>query len=330
MKAGKYTRRRFIKDSLGAGIIVAGAGLASCNASTTESFDAKGLPTVILGKTGIAVPRIGVGMGSRFCEQSEEDAISMATYALDNGFYYWDTAFSYQNSRNGVVSEEVLGKIVKERRKEIFLSTKVNSRNPEEAKKQVEESLKRLQTDHVDMLMIHDIQSMEDVEIISQSGQLIDLVQRYKEEGMARFIGFSGHASAEAKKAMAERGDFDCMLMAMNHFNEGAEKREEMVLPAANTNKMGVVLMKVVRPKETIQDVDAKELIRFALSLNGAHAIVLGMDSKEVVDNNVQILKPFKVMGAEEKNRMAELLDPYFNNERLEWMKKNYSDGYWA
>ena len=99
---------------------VFGAQNRSPLASPNSAFDAKGLPTRLLGNTGVRLPLIGLGTGSRFCGISDEDqALEILTQALDNGLYYWDTAHSYR--RGEVISEERLGKIVKERRKEIFL-----------------------------------------------------------------------------------------------------------------------------------------------------------------------------------------------------------------
>ena len=342
-----YSRRKFIKGTVGAGLLVAGTGLLpSCSIfrisgkNATSAYDAKGLPTVVFGKTGVPVTRIVCGLGSRFCQiDSEEEAHRLLNYTLDHGLYYWDTAWAYDNTigvppgkkRNPVLvtSEVRLGPVVKARRNEIFLSTKVTSRNPDEAMRQIETSLKRLQTDHVDQLMIHDVQSMADVARLSEKGKLIDILHRLKEQGLTRFIGYSGHTEAAAMKAMADRGDFDTMLMAMNHWNaaNNPQKRFELAVPAAKAKGMAVIMMKVVRPRETITTLKPTDLIRYALSLKGPDVIVLGLDSIDVVNSNIEILKNFQPIDDSAMKVMAQHLVPFFNHENLPWMESGYCDG---
>ncbi|MDP3914094.1 MAG: aldo/keto reductase [Bacteroidota bacterium] len=278
MENSNFSRRKFIK---GTGLLLAGTGLLpSCNifrmSGSSSAYDAKGLPTAMLGKTGVRIPRIAIGLGSRFCTiESAEEAFDLLNYALDNGLYYWDTAWAYENKKLGFTSEERLGEVLKNRRKEIFISTKVTSRDPDEAMRQIEASLKRLQTDHVDMLS---------------------------------------------------------MLMAMNHYNKATnpQERQEQAIPAAKTNDMGVMLMKVIRPRETIKELDPKDLVRYALSLKGPDGIVLGMDSLEVVKSNLEILRNFRPMEDSKMKEMAMQLTPFYNHENLPWMKSGYCDGNWA
>jgi hypothetical protein len=277
------------------------------------------------------IPRLAIGLGSRFLTiKTLDEAIEMCNYALDNGLYYWDTAHTYVDNASGAISEERLGHIVKDRRNEIFLSTKIAARDTEGAKAQIELSLKRLQTDHLDMMKIHAVASPEDVNEICKTGGVLDLFSKMKEEGVTRFIGFSGHGNAQALKMMIDTGRFDSMLFAMNHWDGPTDNRQGVLIPAAKERGMGVMLMKSVRAKETIPGIDAAELVRFALSLEGPDGLALGMDSRKVVDSNLKILRNFKPMNAEEKIKYAELLIPYFRHENLPWMKAGYHDGKWA
>jgi predicted aldo/keto reductase-like oxidoreductase len=349
MEKNELNRRKFIKGTVGASLLVAGTGLfPSCSVfrlskSDSGNYDPKGLPTVLFGSTGVRVPRIVCGLGSRFCHiENDNEAQQMLHYTLDNGLYYWDTAWAYDNtlgvppgkkrSPRLVSSEERLGPVVQMRRKEIFLSTKVTSRDPDEAMRQIETSLKRLQTDHLDQLMIHDVRTMEDVEKLSEKGNLIDILHRLKDQGITRFIGFSGHTDAEAMKTMVDRGDFNTMLIAMNHWNaaRNPQKRQEMAIPAAKAKGMGVILMKVVRPRETIKTLHPEDLVRYALSLKGPDVIVLGLDSIEVVKSNLEILRNFKPMGEAKMKEMAMELAPFYNHENLPWMQQGYHDGPWT
>jgi hypothetical protein len=336
MKKPNVSRRTFIKGTFSAGLLVAGSGMLPSwsvlpKAGSKGHFDAKGLPTAILGKTGVRIPRIAMGLGSRFCSiKSAEEAQRILVYALNNGLYYWDTAWSYGNADLGFSSEERLGEVVKTRREEIFLSTKVASRDPNEAMRQIETSLKRLQTDHLDMLKIHDVQSESDVAKISEKDNLIDILIRMKEQGVTRFIGFSGHAEAVALKIMADKGIFDSMLMAMNHYGDNNEQRQELAIPAAKVQGMGVMLIKTVRPRETVKELDPGDLVKYALSLKGPDGIVVGMDSMEVVKSNLEILRNFTPMDEEKMKEMAIQLTPFYNHKNLPWMKQGYCDGNWT
>ena len=235
-----YSRRKFIKSTLGAGVALAGAQIAFSEIYGSDNqikglknqYDPKGLPTSVLGNTGVLIPKMAIGLGSRFLTiKTLDEALEMCNYALDNGLYYWDTAHSYVNNETGAISEERLGHIVKNRRKEIFLSTKIAARETDDAKKEIELSLKRLQTDHLDMMKIHAVESPEDVTNICKKGGVLDLFSRMKEEGVTRFIGFSGHGNAMALKSMIDTGRFDSMLFAMNHYDADKENRQGTLIP---------------------------------------------------------------------------------------------------
>lgn len=344
--AKKINRRDFIRGMVGIGLSLTALNglsfLSSCADTPHNPYNAQGLPVSYLGNTGVLIPRIVLGLGSRFCHiESEDESEEMLNYALDNGFYYWDTAHIYDNSiaappgksksSKHIISEERVGKVIRYRRKEVFLSTKVTAREPSEAMKQIELSLKRLHTDKLDMLKIHDVSSLEDVDQMSRPGHLIDIVHRLKEEGVTRFIGYSGHSNAEAMKEMTKRGNFDSMLIAMNHWNRGndPQPREEVAIPAALAKDMGVLLMKAIRPKETIPDINIEDLVRYALCLKGPHAVVIGMDSMDVVKSNLNILRNFTELSPEEMRELANVLKPFYRSENLPWMQKNYTDGNW-
>ena len=334
-------RRDFIKTSVSAGLALTGAHLlASGCADENNNYDPKGLPTTIFGSTGVRIPRIVLGLGSRFCHmESDQEAYEMLNFALDNGFYYWDTAHTYDNTialppwKNKptelVISEVRVGEVVKTRRKEIFLSTKVQAREPSQAIKQIELSLKRLQTDRLDMLKIHSVDSLDDVKEMSKKGGLIDILLRMKEEKVTRFIGFSCHIDNEVAVEMIHRAPFDDMLIAMNHYTP-EQKHLGVAWPKVKEKKMGLLLMKSVRPRETIKGLQASDLIRYALSLDGPDALALGMDSVEVVRMNLEILRNFQKLSSERMLELAFHLAPFYRHENLPWMQKGYTDGNWT
>ena len=334
-------RRDFIKTTVGAGIALAGANLIACQgADKGNNYNPKGLPTTLFGSTGVRIPRIVLGLGSRFCHlDSDQEAFEMLNFALDNGLYYWDTAHTYDNTialppwkpkpTRLVISEVRVGEVVKTRRKEIFLSTKVQARELSAAMKQIELSLKRLNTDKLDMLKIHGVETMDEVNRMSEKGGVIDLVRRMKEEKVTRFIGFSTHVDNEVAKEMTTRAPFDSMLIAMNHYTPRQEHLG-IAWPAAKDKKMGLLLMKAVRPRETIQGLNSIELVKYALSLEGPDALSLGMDSLEVVKSNLDILRNFKKMSPEKMQLLTQQLAPFYRHENLPWMQKGYCDGNWG
>ena len=335
-------RRDFLKTTVGAGLALAGANLltSACSSGSDKNYDPKGLPTVLFGNTGVRIPRIVLGLGSRFCHMdNDKEAYDLLNYALDNGFYYWDTAHTYDNSGSLppwkepptklVISEVRIGEVVKTRRKEIFLSTKVQAREPSEALKQIELSLKRLNTDRLDMLKIHSVDSLDDVNRMSQKGQLIDVVRRMKEEKVTRFIGFSCHADPLAAKEMTNRAPFDSMIIALNHYPPIAN-RHEIMTPTAKEKQIGFLLMKSVRPRETVEGLLATDLIKYALTLEGPHALVLGMDSLDVVKSNIEILRNFRKMPPARMQELTVQLAPFYRHENLSWMQHGYMDGHWT
>jgi len=289
-------------------------------------YDSKGLPTCILGKTGVRVPLMAIGSGSRFCTiRDPERSVELLNYALDHGFYYWDTAHDYVYEN--VVSEERLGLVLKDRRKEVFLASKVQDRTYDGAMRHLEESLKRLQTDRLDLYQIHNIQSIEDVEKIGAKDGVLKTLYKLKDEKVTRFIGYSGHLSSEAMMAMANRYDFDTMLIALNHYQERKGDFEKEAIPAASRKKMGILAMKVIRPRETVKSVTPEELIRYALSLKHVNVAVIGTDSLEVLKKNIELVKNFKRMNPKEMERIRVHLKPFFEGKRLAWMQPGYTDG---
>jgi aryl-alcohol dehydrogenase-like predicted oxidoreductase len=319
-------RRHFIGTCLAA---AAGIGSLSCGRdvpSQRGGYDAKGLPTRTLGRTGVPVPLIVIGGGSRFCAVTDpEESAAILELALDSGLYYWDTAHDY--AYGDVVSEERYGLLIKDRRDEVFLASKVGERTYDGAMRHLEESLGRLQTDHLDLYQIHAVSSLDDVDAIGAENGVLRALHQLKEEGVTRFIGYSGHSSAEALAEMARRYDFDTMLVALNHYGGGRSDREGQAIPEAASKNMGILAMKVIRPRETVETVTAAELIRYALSLERVTAAVIGTDSRDVLSQNVEFLRGFERLSPQEMERIGGILEPFFNSGRLAWMQPGYTDG---
>jgi len=296
------------------------------SAKPEKTYDARGLPTVVYGKTGARVPRMAIGCGSRFCNiKDQEKCVELLNHALDNGFYYWDTAHDYVF--DDVISEERLGLVLKHRRKEVFLATKVGDRTYDGAMRHIEESLERLKTNHLEILQIHNVQSLEDVDKIGAKDGVLRALQKMKEEKVTKFIGFSGHSHAEAMATLVNRHEFDTMLIALNHYEERKGDMEKHAIPEAAKKNMGIMVMKVIRPREMVETLSAEDLIRYALSLEQPHVAVIGTDSLEVVEKNRKLLMHFTPMSPDEMDKMRRDLTPVFASQNLPWMQPDYTDG---
>jgi uncharacterized protein len=327
----KHIRRReFIKTMAAAAAGTTATTLRgaapSGDSPSSSGFDPKGLPTATLGRTGAVVPRIGLGLGSRFCAVLDEDkAVEILDAALDHGFYYWDTAGNYTNK--SIVSEERLGRVLARRRKQVFLATKFEERTYDGVMRQLETSLKRLRTDHLDLYQVHLVESLADLDKLGLPGGALDALRKIKDQKIARFIGFSGHGDAAAMAEAARRHEFDTMLIALNHYEERRGDLEGGAIPAAAAKKMGIMIIKSIRPRETVPGLAASDLIRYALTLPLVHSAVVGTDSVEVVRKNAALLRDFRPLSPEEMSRLTVKLEPFFAGAALPWMKPGYRDG---
>jgi len=291
------------------------------------------LPTRALGKTGVRVSILAMGAGSRFLLYKEEDkALEAVQKALDLGIAYIDTADDYGRDH---LSEQRIGKAIKGRRDSIFIATKLSNRDGAESQRIVEESLKALQVDRVDLLHIHSLLSEEDLANIEAKGGVLEQVLKLRDQKMTRFIGITCHADPVALKTALERHDFDCTQMALNAGmvamrngrggmvpNEAMKSSfETLALPVAVRKKMGIIGMKVFAQDALIGQSAPEKLLRYTLSLPVA-AAVTGMPKLEHIEENVRVAKNFKPLSAEEMREMSgELsmknkaaLDGFFRN----------------
>jgi len=300
MNNDKITRREFIEKTT---LTVASASvLPSVLESEVEAKTR--LPQRVLGRTGVKVPIIAFGCGSRFLMyENEDEAVRTLNHVIDSGVTYLDTAMDYGKG----LSETRVGMVMKTRRKEVWLATKVtpSARTRDEALGEVEKSLKRLQTDHVDLLHLHSLTNDEDLQKIEAKDGAIRALYELREQKVARFVGMTSHTDGAVMARAIEHNDLDCVQMAMNPAR--ALRFEELALPAAKKKNLGVILMKVTAQEKLLGAGAGKTgiepLIRYALSLP-VSAAVIGMPKLQFVDQNVMIAKSFKPMNASEMDQV--------------------------
>ena len=273
------------------------------------------LPRRPFGRTGIDVPILAFGSGSRFVAyETDEEALSVLSRAIDLGMTYIDTAHSYGDGK----SEQRVGQLMPARRKDVGLATKLSARTADDGRRQLELSLKRLQTDRLDVLHIHALADRDDLAAIEAKDGVLEALMEAREQKIARFVGITGHADPVAMKEALERHDFDCAQMALNlararmNWNDDGEAEaiamgdgsfEALALPVANAKGMGVIAMKIFGQEQLVGRASIRELIYYALSLPVSLAS-LGMPKPEMLEENVALGRSFQALPEPEMRRL--------------------------
>ncbi len=288
-------------------------------AAGTLSADTPTLPTRTLGKTGARVTALAFGSGSRFLSYKDEDqALAALERALNLGITYIDTADDYGADH---LSERRVGQVIQGRRKELFLATKITNRNGADTERVVEQSLKALRVDQVDLLHIHALTTAEDLAGIEAKGGVLEQVQKLRDQKLTRFISVSSHADPVVLKTAIERHDFDCVQMALNagqvamtNGRGGMVPNTELktsfeteALPVALRKKMGVLAIKIYAQEHLLGHAAPEKLLYYTLTLP-VTAAVIGMPKLEHIDDNVRMAKAFRPLPATEMRRLAGVL----------------------
>jgi hypothetical protein len=203
------------------------------------------MPTRNLGKTGFRVGLFGLGGQSALEKQNNEaEATAVINRAFELGVNYYDTSAIYGGPERW--SEQYLGKALKGRRSQVFIASKTKERMRDAALRNLDVSLKLLNTDHIDTWQLHDVGIQEDVDAIFGKGGAIEAFHQAKEQGMARFLGVTGRFRPEALMECIRRFPFDTVLMGLNAADKYYYSFEKELLPMAVEKQMGIIGMKVM------------------------------------------------------------------------------------
>jgi aryl-alcohol dehydrogenase-like predicted oxidoreductase len=312
----RWSRRQFLKTTTAA--VVLGAAEKALAAASSA------LPKRRLGKTGELVSCIGFGSGTRFCTIENEDAAqALLERAFALGINYFDTAGSY--TRRGIerLSEKRLGEFSRKRRKEIFLATKIDPRDRDGALRSVETSLKFLQTDYLDLIQIHSLSNLDDLDRIGNASGVLAAIRELKEQKAARFIGITGHNDGAAMAEALRRYDFDAVLMSLNaaqSANPIAQRKMEPIpafessaLPVALQKNMGILSMKVMGQGMLVGTgagrASPAELLQFNLSQPVA-SVIIGCEQPAPLEQNVQAAMNFTPSSESSKQKLQEKMAP--------------------
>ena len=306
-------RRAFLSSSAAAGWALSAP---DANAAPLKPGD---IPKRTFGKTGEKLTVIGQA-GGRFPMCGFEDAKAVTLRAYELGINYFDNARIYWEGK----SEEVYGAVLPPFRKHLFLTTKSPDRSRQGAERHLEESLRALKTDYVDLWQIHQVNTMEDVEKIFGPAGAIEAFEAAKKAGKCRFIGFTGHHDPEVHLAMLKHYDkYDSILMPLNPADPHYLSFEKMVLPVAVERGMGIQGMKSTANAMLLTQVHLRDCLSYVLSLP-IHCLAVGCTTLGQIEDDVRIVKQFRQVPEQEMARIRKDAEE-MAGPRLEGWKRDTS-----
>jgi aryl-alcohol dehydrogenase-like predicted oxidoreductase len=335
-KAPNPERRRLLHTGLAAtGAALAASfptgSSAASRATAGAQRNAPGdIPRRPLGPTGEQVSIIGVGGYHLGTLPSVDEATRLVHEAVDAGVNFFDNAWEYHDGR----SEEWLGRALEGRRDQVLVMTKVctHGRGKDVAMQQLEQSLKRLRTDHLDVWQIHEVIYENDPDLHFAGDGVVSALDQAKKDGKVRFVGFTGHKSPAIHLKMLAHGyPFDTVQMPLNCFDATYRSFEQQVLPQLVRQQVAALGMKSLGGDgQPILHgvVAAEEALRYAMSLPVATTIT-GIDSLEVLRQNLAIARGFTPMSAADMQTLRERCAAYAADGHLELYKstKRYDGG---
>ncbi len=268
------------------------------------------IPKRALGKTGVDVTMLGLGgEGILRTFGHEADAYGLINAAIDLGIQYFESARAYSGS------ESYYGEALRERRKDIFLTSKSHARDKKGALSHLEETLSNMNTDHLDLWQIHDVRTEDEVKEIFGKGGAIEAFAEAKEKGYTRFIGVSGHHDPHSIRSCLDMFDFDTVLIPVNPAEPYYKSFIDLVMPIAKEKNMGIIGMKVYFRGLAAQlpsYASMEPFLRFALS-QPVSTVVIGCDNVHQLEDNVRYAKTFEKMS---EGEMKNLIDSLSNYQR--------------
>jgi predicted aldo/keto reductase-like oxidoreductase len=289
-------RRNFLKT--------AAAGTLMTSLNHKFAYAAAGsFPTRTLGRTGEKVSIVGLGGYHVGMQSDEQESIRIIRTALDGGINFLDNCWDYNDGQ----SEIRMGKALRDGyRQKAFLMTKIDGRTKKAAAQQIEESLRRLQSEHIDVLQFHEIIRDEDPDRIFAEGGGMEAAVEAKKQGKIRYIGFTGHKSPDIhlkmlKTAAAHQFTFDTVQMPLNVMDAHYNSFEKKVLPVLVKENIGVLGMKSMGDKIILKSNTATpvECLHYAMNLPTS-VVITGCDSLKILQQALDAARSFKPMSQSE------------------------------
>jgi len=285
------------------------------------------LPMRKLGRTGVRVSIVGIGGYHLGMQSDEQEGIRIIRTALDKGINFLDNCWDYNNGQ----SEIRMGKALRDGyRQKAFLMTKVDGQTKQAAAQQLEESLRRLQTDHVDLLQFHEVIRESDPGRIFAKGGGMEAVLDAKKQGKVRFIGFTGHKSPDIHLKMLETGfahefRFDAVQMPLNVMDAHFNSFEKKVLPVLLKHEIGVLGMKPMGDKNILNSKAATpvECLHYAMNLPTS-VVITGCDSMKILDQALDAARSFQAMSSAEVSGLLAKTAPFAAEGKFEPYKTTH------
>lgn len=281
-----------------------------------------------LGQSDAEVSIIGIGgyhLGLK--SVAEQDAIHIIRTALDEGINFLDNCWDY----NDGVSEERMGKALEDGyRQKAFLMTKLDGRTGAAARQQLETSMKRLKTEHIDLVQIHEVIRMTDPDQAFKQGNVIDVLTQARKEGKIRFIGFTGHKGPEMHLNMIETAakhgfHFDTVQMPVNALDHHFQSFGQKVIPAAQKHGIAVLGMKSLSNAAILKTntITASEALHYAMSVPVTMTIT-GCESMANLQQALGVARNFKPLDNQQKIAILEKTRPFADAAKFEDYKSSH------
>jgi uncharacterized protein len=273
------------------------------------------------GKTGQSFPILSFG-GQRIVDGhgcTEDEAVRIVNTAIDRGIRYFDTAWAYSSGQ----AEERLGKVVKHRRKEMWIATKTNDRTRDGALRQLDTSLSRLQTDHIDEWRMHNVFDYAQLDLITGQGGALEAAIRAREQGVVRNISISCHTDPQILVEAVKRFPFDTALTALSALDHFILSFAEEWLPVANARGMGTIAMKVLGLGSLTHEVERS--LRYAFSLP-VSTVIVGMESMAQLEQNLAIAESYTPMGDVERLAFFKDIMPLVRPDKMRWKANEWGN----
>jgi aryl-alcohol dehydrogenase-like predicted oxidoreductase len=274
-----------------------------------------------IGRTGVTVSAVGLGGFHLGKAPDMATAIRIVRTAVDGGITFMDNSWDYHGGR----SEIWMGAALRDGyRQRVFLMTKLDGQTKQAAAEQLRQSLRRLQTDVIDLVQLHEIIRPEDPERIFAPEGAIEAVLEAREAGLIRFIGFTGHKSPAIHLKMLNHREFawDTVQMPLNCLDAHFDSFEKRVLPVLVERGIGVLGMKPLAGSRALETgaASAEECLRYALSLPTS-VVITGCESVENVQQAVRVGREFTPMTEEERADLLRRTAPHAEQGRFERYK---------
>ena len=280
------------------------------------------IPLKPFGKTGVQISALGLGGHHLGAAQDEPTAVEIVHRATDGGVTFFDCCWEYNEGK----SEAWLGQGLKGRRDKAFLMTKVctHGRDATLATQMLEQSLRRLQTDHLDLWQIHGVSFDNDPALFTRPGGAAEALLKARKDGKVRFVGFTGHKDPDIHLAMLATGfPFDAVQMPLNPFDANFFSFEHKVLPVLNQRGIAPLGMKPIGGHgDPVQKgiFTASELLHYSMSLPVATTIT-GVSDMQILEQNLNIAQNFTPLSETEMQALRDRAKPFAGDGRFELYK---------